>query len=238
MTENLPRISGAGLKLIAIFCMTIDHAAVIFVPQGTDTYVHMRMVGRFAFPIFAFLLTEGLKYTKNRYLYLKNLFLFGLISTPSFYLVFRSGLNVMFTLFLGGLAITLIDRISKTDAGRNVLKCFIKTFLQGVIFITIFLTAIFLKTDYDGIGIIVIMAFYYLPRITHLPDPLIYVFCCAILGVTAFIEDDNPESIYAFIPMMAYDRSRGKQNKWFFYFYYPLHLLVLYGIKMLFLNKL
>lgn len=230
------KINGATLKIIAIISMTIDHTAVALIPEGSELYIRMRMIGRFAFPIFCFLLSEGLKYTRNRYLYLKKLLLFGLISTPFYYLIFKDeevvGTNVFFTLFLGGLCVSLTELISKKIKSRSVILNLVKTIIQSLVFILIFILSFILQSDYAGEGMAVIMSFYYLPLITNLPYPLICFFCCAILGITAHLSDEHIESIYAFIPMAVYDHNRGKQNKWFFYIYYPLHLLILYLLKI------
>lgn len=128
--------SGSTIKLIAIIAMFIDHTAatilermmmragymlatinagamadwiaghkLLFIP-----YIVMRMIGRFGFPIFCFLLVEGFVHTHNRKKYALRLFLFALISEIPFDFAFRgewffSGYqNVFFTLFLGMLA--------------------------------------------------------------------------------------------------------------------------------------
>ena len=116
-------ISGFALKVIAIVSMFIDHTAVIILPEiiesATNTYskadikvvglqflfLFMRIVGRLAFPIFAFLLVEGFFHTGSRLRYAARLLVFAIISELPFDLSFHDSLfdmsynNVFFTLF-------------------------------------------------------------------------------------------------------------------------------------------
>ena len=122
-------LSGSALKLIALLTMLLDHTAEILFSQmqfATDAILSIgshqitlywicRMIGRLAFPIYCFLLTEGYTYTHNKRKYGLNLFVFALISEIPWDLehngkMFCSGQNVFFTLFLGFLAIFCFDR--------------------------------------------------------------------------------------------------------------------------------
>ena len=49
------------LKIIAFVTMAIDHIGYVFFPQ----YMWLRVIGRLAFPIFAYCLALGCVYTKN-----------------------------------------------------------------------------------------------------------------------------------------------------------------------------
>lgn len=53
-------LSGSALKVIALVSMTMDHIAYYLMEYGTLQYDVMWTVGRMAFPIFAFLLVEGI----------------------------------------------------------------------------------------------------------------------------------------------------------------------------------
>lgn len=129
-------LTGSTIKLIAIIAMLIDHTAATilermimregymlattndkWLSEWIDahrllyfSYMTMREIGRFGFPIFCFLLVEGFLHTHNRKKYAMRLFLFALISEIPFDFAFRgkwfySGYqNVFFTLFLGLLA--------------------------------------------------------------------------------------------------------------------------------------
>ncbi len=100
-------LSGSSLKVIAIVSMTIDHLG-LYMLGGDDpasasvTYHLMRMVGRLAFPIFAFLLVEGYVHTRDIRRYMMNLLVTAIISDiPWMLLGGYDSHNVMFTLLLG-----------------------------------------------------------------------------------------------------------------------------------------
>ena len=113
------RIPGSILKLLAVFSMLVDHMAWFLFKNDeaflqvlcmvgskeVTPYFLMRVFGRLAFPIFAFLIVEGFVYTRNRWKYGRNLLLFALISEIPWNLVHAGtwhypGQNVFFTLFL------------------------------------------------------------------------------------------------------------------------------------------
>lgn len=62
-TINLPHLSGSALKVIAIISMVVDHCAYYLMENNTLLYEVMRCFGRIAFPVFAFLIAEGFRYT-------------------------------------------------------------------------------------------------------------------------------------------------------------------------------
>ena len=71
--NKLKFLSGNALKLFALVFMTIDHVGFYLL----DNYLPFRIIGRLAFPIFAYMIAEGCKYTKNRARYLLTVFLTG-----------------------------------------------------------------------------------------------------------------------------------------------------------------
>ena len=143
-------LSGSSLKVIAIVSMTIDHLG-LYMLGGDDpasasvTYHLMRMVGRLAFPIFAFLLVEGYVHTHNIRRYIMNLLVAAVISDiPWMLLGGYDSHNVMFTLLLGLMAVSFIDRF-----WRNRLVTLTVIGLIGVL-------AECLQTDYSWRGIFLI----------------------------------------------------------------------------------
>ena len=126
-------VTGTTLKIIAIVAMFIDHFAAIFVqgyyysvsataepPQNVEIIMTvMRAIGRFGFPIFAFLLVEGFTHTRSVKKYALNLGIFALISELPFNLGFMGVLfypyyqNVFFTLLLGLLCLWCISEFGE-----------------------------------------------------------------------------------------------------------------------------
>lgn len=102
-------IDRSVLKWIAVLTMVIDHVGAILFPDQ----IWMRVIGRVAFPIYAYCLAEGFRYTSDYRRYLGRLALFAILSEIPFDLAFYgvpfsfAHQNVFFTLTLG-----LIDRKS------------------------------------------------------------------------------------------------------------------------------
>ena len=162
-------MSGSILKLIACIVMLIDHIAA-FLPGDFmgmretlfmigDKAVTLRMlmhyIGRSAFPIFAFLITEGFIHTRDRKKYAINLLLFALISEIPWNLVhtgelFYARQNVFFTLLLGYLGLCSIEYF-KENRKYQTYSLFI-----------LLLTSIFLRSDYGAFGFGFILLIYLL----------------------------------------------------------------------------
>ena len=224
-------INGSHLKIWAILTMLIGHFGyfileylekahtVLFSIMGLDfsPYFITRFLGRSAFPIFAFLIIEGFRHTRNHWKYGRNLLLFALISEIPWNLVHANHLlypkqNVFFTLFLGFLALCAIEKFKS-----NIFK-----WLPALTLI--FVSSYFLRADYNYIGVALIIILYVLRS-----NPMLMT----IIGTCAL--PSKWIGGLAFIPIAFYNGERGfaKGNltKYAFYLFYPLHLLVLYGIK-------
>ena len=104
-------LSGSALKVIAMISMVIDHIALYLMEHGTVLYETMRCVGRIAFPVFAFLITEGFIHTRSRYRYFFTLLGFAVISEIPWYLLNGADEthNVMFTLALGVATLMVLE---------------------------------------------------------------------------------------------------------------------------------
>ena len=222
-------LSGSALKVIAVVLMLTDHSALtfllgrntVFLPLWGHTvtvYNLLRGIGRLAFPIFAFLVTEGYRHTHDRVRYGINLALFALLSEIPWNLwhngtVFLlSSQNVYFTLLLGYLAICMMERY-RTRVRRQA------AWLVGLLIVSVILSA-----DYGCSGYCFIL-FLYVLREHRL---LRAVIGCGILS-------SRWKAGLAFIPIAMYNGERGfirrKAAKYAFYLFYPLHILVLYFLK-------
>ena len=240
-------LNGNQLKLIAVISMLCDHAAIRLLAYGLipalyvagkDTVAEcwnqafwiLRSVGRMAFPIYVFLLTEGFCHTRNRRRYALRLGVFALISEIPFDLLVYGKIwdthsqNVFFTLFLGVLMLTAVDWIGRnTDAAHSQYR-------QMAVIVGAALLAWFLRTDYDAAGIMLIAVLFWF-RLT--PDTA----CLAgfvLMAAAEFRPVYIPGLAVSFFLIRCYNGTRGSwKGKWFFYLVYPVHLLVLYGISRL-----
>ncbi len=221
-------INGLELKMIAIITMLIDHIGAVLFPQN----LIFRYIGRIAFPIFVFLLVEGLFHTKNIRKYECRMLIFACISEIPFDLAFNGSIlefssqNVFFTLALG---LIMLDLIHRRKRGIPF------EILMLVIF---FAAANLLATDYSGGGILLIWWFY---EMRSRP-----VWKYTGLGIISFLFFGLIEcwSLLAVIPLLLYNGKRGFQTgtgiysgqirgiaanivKYLFYVFYPAHLLIL-----------
>lgn len=209
------------LKTLALIFMIIDHYGAIF-QNGIDIY---RIIGRLAFPIYCFLLVEGYTHTRDIKKYAKRLLAFAIISEIPFDLAFYGGLgfmhqNIFFTLFIGLVMMYFLDNEEKYNTNKS------KVFIIGV------LAAMFLNVDYNFIGIIYILAFYYtkeLPKLERLGK----------VGLTIFLINLITFSFYQQFALLAlaiiyfYNGKPGPKNKFLqmlFYTAYPLHLIIFYFV--------
>ena len=141
-------MSSFVLKIIAVISMVIDHSGYVLF----NSFSFMNYIGRLAFPIFAFLITEGYIHTRNLKRYFSRLLIFAFISQIPYLLYIsnfttRFTLNILFTLSLGLLAITVYDKL--------------KNKLLGLLFVGICgILSQLLHFDYGWFGIAIISIFY------------------------------------------------------------------------------
>ena len=228
------------LKLLAIFTMAIDHTAYMYYWQiGTPTALILRFIGRFTFPIMAFLITEGFIHTKNRYMYCIRLLVCGLISMVPFDLLFGDPYNVMFTLAAGLLILILQDLVRERFSQVN-------PFVWMGVFFVVAVGASLLMREFDW-GLPGILAIYITGQLKRFPYYVQGIACTltlfAVSIIRTLIEYGHITSgnllFYLGIPVAAvwialYNGNRGRSMKYFFYAFYPLHLLLLYGITKVF----
>lgn len=249
-------ITGSTIKIIAIVSMLIDHvgAGILgrylmtsgfmgamttgdlntvmqwLTENGTlyYTYTVMRMIGRLGFPIFCFLLVEGFQRTHDAKKYALRLGIFALVSEIPFDLCFKGKIvdlsyqNVFFTLFLGLLTMIAFDWIARKEwAAGDKLNKAVKIIFSAAALAVGAGVAHFMKTDYAATGVLCIMALYVFRK----KKPLqIAAGCVAFLWeVTAPL---------AFIPIGFYNGERGLKMKYFFYAFYPVHLLLIWLVSV------
>lgn len=204
--------------------MTLDHIGAILYPE----LLSLRIVGRLAFPIFAYLLVLGVESTGKPRKYFGTLLSFALISQVPYFSAFGISpfeqLNILFTLFFGALTIYFFNR-------RNLLM-----FLP-IIFVVLF-------NSEGGIQALVTIA---CMRILK-EDPKLGILALFMLNApTLFTQDIQILSLAALpiITLHAYNWLKMEieipenslyysLRKYAYYVYYPLHLASLYLIGLLF----
>lgn len=253
------------LKIIAILTMFIDHigAAVIERIINSDVFLSdevsdvlvlidngLRGVGRLAFPLFVFMIVEGYTHTSNLKKYLFRLGIFALISEIPFDMAFNNSLvdfsaqNVFFTLAIGLMVIAASDYISQKfvivepveNAGGlqtkfNVLNMILYVGLSlAVVLLGMFLSTV-LHSDYifAGVGAIFIMY-----KLQGYGKEVAFAVAVIFLGVVIGFDE-----LYALVDVLfiaMYNGKKGKQHKYFFYIFYPAHLLLLSAVAALIIH--
>ncbi len=226
------------LRILAMAFMICDHLWAKVVP-GNDW---MTYVGRMTFPIFAFMISEGFVHTSNLKKYIFRLLGFALISEIPFNLFYGGNWfypyhqNVLFTLLLGLLAITLIDKARKDKTAKTITK-------TVLLLIPICLGAFIGFPDYGFWGFLTVVMFYlfrdfpfaWLAQLVAMILMNIVLFegqqiLVEISGKTCEIATQG-FAVFALIPIWLYGGRKGKSSKimqYGFYAFYPLHMLIIY----------
>ena len=225
-------LSGSGLKWFAMLTMLLDHIGAVLLephlaaPTAAAVYLVLRCIGRMSFPIYCFLLAEGVRHTSHPRRYALRLLGFALLSEPAFNYATLGrwrdaghANNVLFTLLLGFLALQIL-RALQARFGQAAPAA---TVLGGAAAAALAFLAEFLGTDYGAAGVVTIVLLYILPPLFAKRN-VGYAAALLPLCLTSFLE------IFALPDVLlldAYTGQRGRQNALFFYAFYPAHLLLL-----------
>ena len=216
--------------------MLLCHIPFVY-PQYS---VPLMYIGKISFPLYAFLISEGYVHTRNFSKYLTRLIVFGVISQIPAYLLFVGKsfnglyLNIFFTLALGLLGIRIYDKIKSKYVSIPVIL------LLAVI-------AELLKFDYGAFGILMIVCFYVFKRnklnmvlsqmflmfILYMKKMSYYTFSLFNLQYILF---QLLFSVISLAIILTYNGKKGKSSgkiKLMFYFFYPVHLIILDLLKFL-----
>ena len=229
-------LNNNALKIIAVISMFVDHLGFIIFPNA----IFLRVIGRVAFPIFAFCVAEGLHYTKSRKKYVLTLLLFALISQIPYYFIFNTffKFNVLFTFLIAIIVIFLIEQYSKSlKESKTFISIGYLLLLLIILFGLVIITP-FRMLEYDIFGVATVMIFYFLREkslwkylLFALTMILLTLFGAYLSNEFIFATTYQFFSILAIIPLLLYNSSRGKLNlKYFFYIFYPTHLMLLWLI--------
>lgn len=236
--------SNNTLKIIAAAAMVCDHVGALLFP---DVMV-LRIIGRIAFPIFAFLIAEGAKHTKSKLRHIIFFASFAAVVQLGYFIFDPSNeMSVLVTFTLSLIMIYALDGLKAAFFALKPSKRRIA--LATSLFLGSFALAVvadrFLDLDYGLAGAMLPLfpAIFTAPRGDGAPAILkkadnkwVRVIATAI-GTLALCYGRNPIQYYALfsIPLLLlYSERRGKMKmKYFFYVFYPLHLVIIYGIGLL-----
>ncbi|MBQ8496793.1 MAG: hypothetical protein IJ489_04965 [Clostridia bacterium] len=227
-TKSIFGLTGNQLKIIALLAMTIDHIGYQLLPQ----YTWMRIIGRLAFPIFAYMIAEGARYTKNRKKYLGMMLGLGAICQLVYFFAMDSLYQCILITF--SLSIILIYALDNAFKRRSADAWILFALIFIAIFILVYiLPELLTNTDYNvdyGIWGVLSPVFVYLggknkwAKLGLFAIPLIFL----SLSYTS-----QWYCLFTLILLAFYNGSRGKlKMKYLFYIYYPAHLVIIYAIGL------
>ena len=240
MTRNLRCLSGNVIKIIAAISMLIDHIGVVFYPND----MIFRIFGRIAFPLFAFMLAEGARYTRSKVKHV--LFLGGLAIVCQGVLYLATKMLVMSILITFTISLCLVYLMEAAkraflseDTRRRDRALWSLAFLLAAFAAWLFCHCFTVDYGFIGCMIPVVLS---LPNTRGLAVPpsiakldtlsvrvLLLCFCIPLVA----LEFGTLQLFSALsLPfLLLYSGKRGRwRMKYFFYFFYPLHLVLLYGI--------
>ena len=222
-------LTGNQLKLIAVIAMTLDHIGLALFPQQ----ILFRVVGRLAFPIYAFMIGEGCVHTRSMGRYFGTMAAVAAVCQAVYYVALDSLFQcvlVTFSMSVALIAVVKYGMEKKTVMAWTAVVCgiglafFITEVLPGLVPHTDF------AVDYGFLGVMLPLAVYLAKgRVRKL-------LACGVILLALGLRIGYVQ-IWGLLamPLLAlYNGQRGKRKmKYFFYFYYPLHLVVIYGVELL-----
>lgn len=225
------------LKIIACITMLIDHMGVVLFPKITI----LRIIGRIAFPIFAFLLAEGCYYTRNKIRHLLVISGFAVVMQVVLFLATRmTDFSIFIHFSIAVLLCLVIDLIEKFIKERKVIVsiALVLSFLISVIMlILIDKNTAYFFSNYGLYGIFVPVVLYiirkYIKHVNLLVS--IIVICLSMVLMHFFtVWIYQLYGMVACVFILLYNGKKGKYNlKYLFYIFYPLHLVILYAIALI-----
>lgn len=223
-------MSSFALRLTALLCMFCDHMGLALFPAVGA----FRCVGRMAFPLYCFLLTQGYLHTRSRAAYGRKLLLLALLSEiPADVLIFGRAVsfveqNVLFSLLLSLLALYAVDSL------RN------RPYAAWLAVMSVCVCAMAANVSYGWLGPVLCLCAYYGrdSRIRLAASTggalLLYTASLALSGVAASWVLVSLCALLALIPLLAYNGMRGMRFpalSFLFYAAYPLHLIALIIVR-------
>lgn len=227
------------LKLIAIIAMTIDHATDLIYPgfPAEPLPFALHFIGRLTAPIMWFFVCEGYHYTKDVKKYISRLGIFAIISHFAYCFGFGISLNpleggifnrtsVMYPLFIAVVVLYIEDHSGN-------LKKWQKTAVQTVLILSAF------PADWSCIAVLAIIGMYS-ERGNLERQMLKMAGWVSVYGIVSYFFVSKTYAIELIGVLMVYpvlklyngERGRAKSMKWFFYIYYPLHLIIIGIIRL------
>lgn len=236
ITSKIGCLSGNTLKIIGCIAMLIDHLGFMVFPE----FLILRVIGRIAYPIFAFMLAEGCYYTKNKLKHLYIISLFGIIFQLVYYLFMKSiDLSIFLIFSISILLIYLFDYVVKMF---NEKKYFLGSFLLLSFIAFIFLVYYidinyyYLEYNYGFFGVMIPVVIYIFRKYLTQNINILNLLQMALILLMVIFQYKlmNLFMLMGLLLLELYNGSKGDKNlKYFFYLFYPLHIVFTYILYLI-----
>lgn len=243
--RNRIEITSTSLHIMAMVFMLCDHLWGTIVP-GNDW---LTCVGRLAFPIFAFMIVEGYFHTKNLKRYVARILLFAVMSEIPFNLAMGSRIfypihqNVLWSFLIS------IGLIRLNEKAKEHGKIWKRIIIGCITVVFGYIIGIVTMVDFYHAGILMVLVFYFFRKnawwsyigqllgLWYINMEMLggFSYEIYIMGKIYFLMRQG-FALFALIPIWMYKGKQGYHNKrlqYFYYIFYPLHLLILGIIKMM-----
>ena len=220
-------LSGNFLKLLAAVLMTLDHIGAELLPQ----VVWLRIVGRLAMPIFAFMIAEGCIHTRNKGLYLLRLVVVAVLCQLVYYFVMDDLYQCIFVTFSLSVAIICLLDFARKGGGLRWVLPFGALLAAYILCERVRFYVPGFDVDYGFFGVLLpVIAWHGKERAGRF-----WYFAAGLLLLCAAYGGLQWYAMAALLPLALYNGTRGKWKlQYFFYIYYPLHLVIIYYIGVFF----
>ena len=235
-------LSGNALKLIAAFAMLCDHAGLLLFPN-VELF---RIIGRLAFPIFAFMIAESCRYTRSRLRYLLTMACLALVFQIVYFVAMDSLKMCIFVTFsLSILIIYSLQYFKKVlfDSSSSPQKKLFGFLLFLSATVAVYILDLFINMDYDFAGCMMPVFASLLHNDENSPDYLkkldtvpanVLMMGVGLVWLAVINTNIQFFSLLSIPLLLLYSGKRGTAKlKYFFYVFYPAHLVILYGISIL-----
>jgi len=234
-------LSNDRLKIIALVTMVIDHIGAYLFPQVKL----LRIIGRIAFPIFAFMIAEGCRYTKNKKRYLLNMAVLSVITYLLFYSVSSPRfLRIPFTFTFSVVLIYTVQNFFLKWYKGSIMEKIISLIILLFVFLTVFVICNNFAVDYGFYGCMLPVYISLMWIGCDLPNnkskySLKWALIMLAIGLLCIYMKYGGVQIYSFLAIPLLCTYNGKREnimpKYFFYVFYPMHLAIIFTVKNLYI---
>jgi hypothetical protein len=199
------------MQIVAMLTMLIDHMGIAFFHNQEN----MRIIGRIAFPIYAYLIVQGYHYTSSlKKYFIRLVILFALSQIPFMLALHVWSVNVIGTFIVALAVLWSLDRLAGIWP-KIVVVMATAVFLEWIPF------------DYGSYGLALILIYRYLRHheivLAHLALNVFFYF----FGWTIQFYSVAATIAIVYAPTFFHFIEKWKIPRWFWRGFYPAHLAVL-----------